>query len=119
MILVLLNKFCESGEFLSEYKLCQVLAKQGQDLFVTSVSTGEALEAETMDAKDLSMKVKGSITLLHPDSSEPEDPQPEWLAKYHKKYFNYLSGLDGVNVIIGTLPGTERTAAELSVTLKS
>ena len=44
-------------------------------------------------AKEFSIKEKGSITLLHPDD---EDPQPEWLTKYHKKYFSYLSELDSV-----------------------
>ena len=114
MILVLLTRFCDSED--SGYKICQILVKQGHDLFVTSVSTGKALEAETKNAKELSMREKGSVTILNSDN---EDPQPDWITKYHKKYFSYLSWLDSVNVIIGTLPGTEQTAVELAGILKS
>ena len=44
MILVLLTRFSESEDSIFGYKLCQVLAEQGHELYVTSVSTGKALE---------------------------------------------------------------------------
>ena len=119
MILVLLTRFSDSEESDSGKKLCQALAKKGHELFVTSISIGEAREAEANQANEVNMEQKGSITLLHPDYDEGEEPQLEWLAKYHRKYFSYLSELVDVKVIIGLLPGTQDAAVELAETLKS
>ena len=119
MILVLLTRFCKSVESDAGFKLCQGLVKKGHDLFVTSISIGEAMERETCYAKKMNMEEKGSITLLHPDYDDCEVPESHWLTTSHEKYFSYLSKLDDVNVIIGTLPGTEKTSVELAQILKS
>ena len=61
-------------------------------------------------------KYRGSITLLKPaEYEEDEEPSPEWIAKLHKTYFGYLSDLQDLKVqtIIGTLPGTTKTAVNL------
>ena len=118
MILVLLTRFFESREFISGYNMCQMLAKQGHDLIVTTVSTGGAFEAEMKNANEMSMNNKGNVTLLHPDYAEHEQPNAEWIVTHHKKYFNYLSKLNDVKVIMGMLPGTEETATELKAILK-
>ena len=119
MILVLLTRFSESLESDSGKQLCQALAKQGHELYVTSILIGEAKETEANQANKVNMEQKGSITLLHPEYDEAEDPQLEWLAKYHRKYFSYLSELVDVKVVIGFLPGTQDAAVELAETLKS
>ena len=120
MILVLLHIFCDFDESSDGYKLCQGLVKQGRDLYVTTISVGVALQLETKNATEMSTMEKGSVTLLHPEyDEESEKPQPVWLAEYHKKYFSYLSELDDVKFIIGTLPGTEKTAIDLSKTLNN
>ena len=86
--------------------------------FITSISTGKALKEETEEAKKLSENEKGSITLLHPDLDEQKEPPAESAGTFHKQYFSYLSNLHDIEVVIGTLPGTEQTATELGETLE-
>ena len=118
MILVLLTRFCDSEESIAGYKLCQVLVKQGHELYVTTISTGEAIEAEIRNAEEISMKGKGNVTLLHPNYAKHELPNPEWIVMHYQKYFSYLSKMNDVEVIIGLLPGTEETATELKALLE-
>ena len=118
MILVLLTRFCGSDESIVGYKLCQTLVKEDHDIYVTTVSTGEALGAEMKDVMEMNKKEKGNVTLFCPDYAKNEEPNPEWIVMHHEKYFNFLSELDDVKVIIGMLAGTEETARELKVVLK-
>ena len=83
MILLIITSFSDgSGDSTVGFHLCEHLTAQGHDIYVTTDSTGNTLEDEKKVAKDLSMKEKGTVTLLHPDN---EDPQPDWLTKYYKK----------------------------------
>ena len=90
MILVLLTRFCESGDSVVGYQLCQALAKQGHDLYVTTISTGKKLEAEMKNAEEVNMSEKGNVTLLNPDFYGDEQPDSKWIVKNHGKYFGYL-----------------------------
>ena len=119
MILILLYKFSESQESLLGYQLCQKLVKEGHHLYVTTTSPkGGWLTKEIQNAKRITEKSKGSITLLEPKYHELEEPSPEWIANLHKHYFGYLSELQDIETIIGTLPGTMQTAVDLKEVLK-
>ena len=117
MILVLLYRFSESPDSLVGYKLCQVLAKQGEKLLVTTTTPrGPLLECEVQKAQELTKELRGSIGILLPQYSH-EQPSLEWIATDYKKYFWYLSTLPNIDMIIGTLPGTTQTAVELKLAL--
>ena len=118
MILVLLTRLSDSEESISGYKLCQTLAEQGHDLYVTTVTTGESLQAEIKDVEEINMREKGNVTLLHPDYDGHEQPNSAWIVTHHKKYFSYLSKLNDVTLIISMLPPTEETTIELKDILK-
>ena len=117
MILVLLYRFIESQESLLGYQLCMKLAKEGHHLYVTTTSPkGGWLTKEIQNAKKITEESKGSITLLEPKYHESEEPSPEWIAIMHKHYFGYLSELQNIDTVVGTLPGTIQTAADLKKT---
>ena len=114
MILVLLSKFCGSGESIPGYMLCQTLVEEGHALYVTTTTPeGSELEKEIHSATNISRQSKGSIRILHPECEEFDEPKTEWIAKLYKTYFGYLSELRDVHTIIGTLPGTAKTAVDL------
>ena len=58
-------------------------------------------------------KWRGSVKIIEPDFEELEEPTPEWIAKSHKQYFGHLSTVRDIHTIIGTLPGTVKTAVDL------
>ena len=120
MILVLLYRFSESDDSILGYQLCQKLVQEGYHLLVTTTAKHEELEKEEEVARQMSEEWKGSITLLKPEYEELEEPTPRWIAKLYKTYFGCLLELQDLNVdaIIGTLPGTTKTAVELKTVLK-
>ena len=100
--------------------MCQTLAKEGHHLYVTTTSRkGGWLTKEIQNAKIITEKSKGSITLLEPKCHELEEPSPTWIANMHKHYFGYLSELQNIDTIVGTLPGTIQTAVDLKEVLNS
>ena len=117
MILALLTRFSDSRESIVEFLLCQKLAEQGYQLYVTTTSTDEVLEQEIQKTDDISTRAKGSVTLLQPQCDEGEDPKAEWIVTHHEKYFGFLSELSDIQAVIGLLPGTEDTAIELKEAL--
>ena len=119
MHLVLLHRFRKSGDSLPGYKLCEKLLKEGYQLLVTTTAKNEDAEREQEEARKMSKKWSGNITLLKPQCEELEEPSPEWIAKLHRTYFGYLSQLKEVNfqTVIGILPGTAKTAVDLKKTL--
>ena len=117
MILAILTRFSDSRESRVEYLLCQKLAEQGYQLYVTTTSTGEVLEQEIQKADDISTRGKGNVTLLQPQYDEGEDPQSELIITHHEKYFGFLSKFGDIQAVIGLLPGTEVTAVELKEAL--
>ena len=112
MILVLLSRFCQSEDTLG-FQLCQTLAQQGHHLYVTTTSSTEALHKEIKSAADISIRSKGSVTLFQPENTNNGAPNDEWITTSHAEYFSYLSELDDIQTVIGMLPGTEQTAAEI------
>ena len=60
---------------------------------------------------------KGSIHVISPDHEELEEPSFEWIARFHKTFFAKLSKLQNIQAIIGLLPGTTKTAADLKTDL--
>ena len=117
MILVLLTRFSDSRESIVGFLLCQKLAEQGYQLYVTTTSTGEILKREIQKANVISTRAKGSVTLVQPQCEEDEHPKAEWIVTHHEKYFSFLSKLIDIQAIIGLLPGTEDTAVELKEAL--
>ena len=113
MILVLLYRFSESQDSIIGYRLCEILAQEGHHLLVTSTSNVEERDAERKAAHRMTQSYKGSVELIEPESEELEKPSPEWIAKLHKTYFGQMAELQNVQMIIGTLPGTSKTAVEL------
>ena len=119
MILVLLYRFIESQESLLGYQLCKKLVKEGHHLYVTTTSRkGGWLTKEIQNAKRITEKSEGSITLLEPKYDEGQNPSKEWIETLHKDYFGSLSELQYIDFIIGTLPGTFKTSAYLKEVLK-
>ena len=116
MILVLLYKFSESVETLIGYQLCKKLVQNGEDIYVTTTSTGMRLKAEIQNARNMTKKFSGSITILEPRYQVKEEPTSEWIANLHKN-FDYLSNLQYIDAVIGVLPGTTQTAVKLKTTL--
>ena len=116
--LVLLYRFSEAQDSILGYELCQRLVLEGHDLLVTSTARTEELKKEIEDAERITSKFRGSITVLSPECEEFEEPSFEWIAKFHKTYFGYLSELENVHTIIGLLPGTTKTAVDLKAKLK-
>ena len=100
------------------YRLCQKLVEEGYDLLVTTTAKGEHLDNEIKAAKQMTQTLKGTVTLAEPEHEEFEEPSTEWIVKFHKHYFAYLSGLENVDTIIGTLPGTTKTAVDLKRALQ-
>ena len=117
MILILLTRFCESVDS-PGFQLCRLLAEQGQHLYVTTTSSGDALHEEIKNASDINISSKGSITIFSPEHVKDQIPSTEWITKYHNKYFSYLSRIDDIETLIGIYPGTEQTAVELKESLK-
>ena len=117
MILVLLYRFCEALDSLVGYKLCQKLVHEGHHLFVTTTARREEAKAEMLAAEQMSKSGNGSVTILEPEYEELEEPTPEWIAKLHKTYFSNLQVLKNVDLIIGALPGTTKTAVDLKKSL--
>ena len=115
MILVLLYRFSESVDTLIGYQLCQRLVQNGRDIYVTTTSTGKWLNAEIQNARDMTKKSSGSITILEPRSQGMDEPTSEWIANLHKN-FEYLSNLKHIDAVIGMLPGTTQTAVGLKKT---
>ena len=113
MILVLLHRFNESPDFLPGYILCQKLIQRDHDLLVTSTAGTNELKEEKEAAGLMTKKWRGSVTIVEPDFEELEEPTPEWIAKSHRQYFGSLSTVRDVHTIIGTLPGTAKTAVDL------
>ena len=118
MILLLLTRFWEAEDSLLGYKLCKKLVQDGHDVLVTTTARRDKLNSELVAAEELSAKWKGSVRLLEPDYEELEEPSPEWIARLHKTYFGHLSELKDIQTIIGTLPGTSKTAVDLKKVLK-
>ena len=119
MILVLLNKFCESQDSILGLTICKTLAKEGHKMYVTTTSTGEELENERSKANAISNE-SGSILLFEPERENEEEPNKEWITTIqHKKHFSYLQLYDDVRIIIGTWPETAQTAVELKEELKN
>ena len=58
-------------------------------------------------------KWRGSVTVVGPDFEDLEEPTPQWIAKSHRQFFRHLSTQNDVYTIIGTLPGTAKTAVDL------
>ena len=116
--LVLLYRFSECQDSILGYKLCQKLAQEGHNLFVTSTAGKEELKKEMEDAERISSKCKGSIKVVSPEFEEFEELSFECIAKLHKTYFGSLSELENVHTIIGLLPGTTETAVDLKAKLK-
>ena len=117
MILVLLTRFSDSRESIVGFSLCQKLAEQGYNLYVTTTSTGEVLQREIQKAADISTRAKGSVTLVQPQSNENKEPKAEWIVTHHEKYFGFLSEPNDIQAVIGLLPGTEEAAVELKEAL--
>ena len=117
MILALLYSFCESLDSLIGFRLCQIMLENLYDLHVTTTAGGDQLKHEQEAAKQLNAKEKGQVTLVEPDFEELETPSSEWIAKFHRTYFPHLSDLKDVETIIGTLPGTTKTAVDLKKAL--
>ena len=115
MILVLLYRFNECPESLPGYILCQKLIRWGHDLLVTSTARTDEMKEEKQAARLMTEKWRGSVAIVEPDFEELEEPTPEWIAKSHRQYFGYLSTVRDVHTIIGTLPGTAKTAVDLRV----
>ena len=117
MMLILLSRFSESGDSVG-FHLCEILAQQGHDLYVTTTSMGNTLNQEIKSASDISIKSKGNITIFSPENEKHEESSPEWITKHHNRYFSYLSKIDDTETVIGMLPGTEQTAIEIKESLK-
>ena len=113
MLLVLLYRFCESQDSLIGFRLCQILLEKGYDLYATTTAQGEQLRNEQVAANQLNAKGRGKVTLVEPEYEELETSSSEWIAKLHRAYFTQLQELKDVDNIIGTLPGTTKTAVDL------
>ena len=113
MILVLLYRFCESLDSIIGYKLCEQLVHEGHDVLVTTTSKADQREAEKEAAQGMTELYKGSINILEPECEELEEPSPEWIAKLRRTYFPQLELQEGIQTVIGILPGTSQTAVEL------
>ena len=118
MILVLLHRFSDSQEACLGYHLCQKLVKEGYHLLVSTTSSGKELEKENQKAKWLTDTFSGSVTLLEPQYGEQEEPSVEWIEHPKSKQFLHLSQLQNVTLIVGMLPGTSQTSANLKETLR-
>ena len=117
MILVLLSRFSDHQQGIVEFSLCQKLAEQGYQLYVTTTSTGNVLQREIQKAADISSRVKGGVTLLQPQWKEDENPKEEWIVTKHEQYFSFLTEFNNIQAVIGLLPGTEEAAVELKEAL--
>ena len=113
MILVLSYRFCESQDSLIGYQLCQILLEKGYDLYATTTAEGGQVHKEQEAARQLNAKGRGKVTLVEPVYEELEKPSSDWIAKLHRAYFTKLQKLKDVDTIIGTLPGTTKTAVDL------
>ena len=120
MILVLLYRFSESEDSILGYTLCKKLVQEGHHLLVTTTAKKEEVKRERQNARELSERYEGSVTLLEPEYEEEEEPSPKWITKLHKTYFGYLSQLQDLKVhtVVGTLPGTTKTGVDLKKALK-
>ena len=117
MILALLTRFSDSEDAIVGFTLCQKLAEHGYPLYVTTTSTGEALQQEKDKADEICTRTKGSVTLLQPECKEDENPTAEWVVTHHEEYFSFLSELNDIQAVIGILPGTEKSAVEVKEAL--
>ena len=120
MTLLLSSKFCESQDSILGLTICKTLARQGHIMYVTTTSTGAELQNEFGNADKISCETeRGSILLFQPEHEKKEEPNPEWITtSLHRKYFNYLRDLDDIRLIVGIIPETAQTAAELKEELK-
>ena len=117
MILVLLYRFCESQDSLIGYRLCQILLEKGYDLYATTTAQGEQLKNEQKTAEQLNAKGRGKVSLLEPECEELETSSSEWIAKFHRTYYPQIPKLNDIDTVIGTLPGTTKTAVDLKKVL--
>ena len=117
MILVLLSRFSEFGQFNFGYTLCKTLAEHGYHLYVTTTSTGEELRNEINNAAKLTFDSKGSITLFEPEYGSDKQPTTAWISASYEKYFGFLSELDDVDVVVGVQPETVITTQKLKENL--
>ena len=119
MTLVLLSRFHESRDSLAGYKLCEKLVQDGHQLYVTSTAPkGSDLDSKIQNAAKMNAQLPGNFGVLLPECDEFDEPSLEWIDKYHKTYFGYLTELEGIDTIIGTLPGTTKTTVDLKKALK-
>ena len=120
MILILLQRFCEKQESVLGYHLCRKLIEDGNNLYVTTTSTGEELESEKRCAEEITKEAGriGCVVLLTPQGNDnPEHSR--FITSLDKRHFEYLSTLDDIGTIIGLLPGTAEFAAKLNNALNS
>ena len=120
MILILLQRFCEKHESVPGYHLCRKLVADGNNLYVTTTSSGEELKSEMRDAQEITEQARGKggiilLALQGGDSSEHSGRIPS----LNKRHFDYLFTSANTETIIGLLPGTAEFAAELKNTLNS
>ena len=54
---------------------------------------------------------------MEPECEELETSSSEWIAKFHRTYYPQIPELKDIDTVIGTLPGTTKTAVDLKKSL--